>query len=132
MSDSLPQGADRRISKRIKKAFTTRIRIYGQPFGSDWNIVIARNVSAGGALFIYDSKIPAGTRLNMKINFLLAADPIQCFGRVLRCTPISASFCEVAVAFDEIDGQDARVINQAAEDIYKVQVPNRIASYATN
>lgn len=109
------QTKERRIHKRITKHFTARLRFYGD-HSADWSIVVLRNLSSSGALFVYDHQLAPGTLVNLKINFWAQQQPIQCFGRVLRANRISASFYEVAVYLSQIDNHDRQLIDWAAEE----------------
>lgn len=115
MTEMTATAQERRVTKRITKHFTARLRFYGD-HSADWSIVVLKNLSSNGALFVYDHQLTPGTLVNLKINFWAQQQPIQCFGRVLRSSRISASFYEVAVYLNQIDAHDRQLIDWAADE----------------
>jgi hypothetical protein len=127
MTELTVQTKERRVHKRITKHFTARLRFYGD-HSTDWSIVVLRNLSSSGALFVYDHQLTPGTLVNLKINFWAQQQPIQCFGRVLRTSKISASFYEVAVYLSQIDNHDRQLIDWAADEFVIKKTVNRLES----
>ena len=58
--------AEKRLHQRIDKSFTARFKEEGSPH---WDIVILQSLSAGGALFKFNRKLPIGSRVDLRINF---------------------------------------------------------------
>ena len=118
---------EKRRHQRIKKHFTARVRTYSDHSSPDWNIVVLRDLSAGGAMLVHDHRLPLGSLVNLKINFS-GERPIQCFGHVLRSQQISSSFHEVAVGFNQIDVNDARLIDGSVVSHYARKTADSVSA----
>ncbi len=120
------QGRERKAFKRIKQQFTTRIRVSNLDEMLGWNLVVSRNLSAGGILFNFDREIPMDTPVELKIQFPLLRDPIFCKGKVVRVQRSELpSIYSIAALFTHIDTPFVETINAAAEDFYSKK-PGRI------
>lgn len=79
---------EKREYKRIKRSFTTRIRICRENNEADaqgkWDIVTMKDFSANGMAFNYTKKIPVGTKLEFNIALPFIKEPIYSQGQVLR------------------------------------------------
>ncbi|MDD5438682.1 MAG: PilZ domain-containing protein [Candidatus Omnitrophica bacterium] len=118
-------GLERRIYKRIPKNFTVKFRIRKRENlkvgHSDWPIGILENLSAGGALFKYNRDLPLNSLIDFRIRSPISRAPIECRGKVVRVEPIiNASIARIGIAFVKITGQNKRIINEFADDFYKV------------
>jgi hypothetical protein len=88
---------------------------------SVWDLVLVKNISAGGLLFPYDSEIPSGSILDLKINFSLNRPPLLCTGQVLRClSKCHPPAYEIAVRFLTLKQAEADLIEEQAEKFYAV------------
>ena len=117
------QGIERRKCKRISGHFivespkrTHRVR---RIIPGGWNVVIASNLSASGALFDYNRIIEIGELIDMRVYFPAYKTPINCIGKVIRIEgPDSAPVRSVAVTFVKIDKNEKKMIDKVAERAY--------------
>ena len=111
--------ADRQY-KRLKKPFVIRFRVrqdeaFSDVFGG-WNIVTAEDLSAGGALFIYDQQLEVGAVLDLKINFPAFENPITCNAKVVRVEQLKHSaFYHIAIMFTDIKDNEKEILNSAVD-----------------
>ena len=123
-------GGERRLYKRIAKPFMARFRVLKDAVSDmssgDWDMVVMKNLGAGGMLFNYDKEIDMGSVLDFKINFPAKDDPIECEGKVIRIeeTP-HPSIVRVATVFTKIREEEKTMINSLAEEFYSNK-PGRI------
>ena len=123
-------GGERRLYKRIAKPFMARFRVLKDAVpsasSSDWDMVVMKNLGAGGILFNYDKSIDMGSLLDFKINFPATEKPIKCEGKVIRIeeTP-HPSIIRIAAVFTKISKEEKTMINNLAESFYSNQ-PGRI------
>ncbi len=83
---------------------------------NDWDSVILKNLSAGGALFFYNKELEIGTLLSLKIYVPEAILIINCVGKVIRIDkPKSTSMYGIAIKLIDIGEQEKEVINTAVE-----------------
>jgi len=128
---SVYPGGERRLYKRIAKPFMTKFRILkdepSQEDSASWDMVVVKNLGAGGILFNYDKKMDMGSLLDLKINFPASEQPIKCTGKVIRIedTP-HPSVVRIAAVFTEISEEEKAMINNLAEGFYSNR-PGRIA-----
>jgi len=106
--------------KRLKKPFVIRFRVHQDDDFSDvfggWNIVTAEDLSAGGALFIYDQQLEVGSMLDLKINFPAFENPITCNAKVVRVEQLKHSaFYHIAIMFTDIKDNEKEILNSAVD-----------------
>ena len=119
MIDPDYQGPERRRYKRIKKQYTVSFSESGQDAKPLWDMVVVRNISAGGVLFNFDRKIEKGSMLNFKINMAYGKKPIQCQGEVIRVKDLGGGATyEIAVNYTDIDPKQSQFIDESAEKFY--------------
>ncbi len=111
---------EKRKHKRIEKPFIIKLQaIPDEPkerISPDWDMVVAKDLGAGG-LFFYSSKnLGIDTALDLKIGFSTSTPPIKCVGLVVRIKkqPYTSIF-GIAVAFTKIDAQEKEMINRTAQ-----------------
>jgi c-di-GMP-binding flagellar brake protein YcgR len=106
---------ERRRHKRIQKAYSVSIRPEGETH-AEWDMILLKDISAGGIHFRYDSEWKIGAHLDMKIQFELNQAPIRCTGTVVRClafgNPVSY---DIGVQYLSIGQQEAALIDQTAQ-----------------
>ena len=113
------RGPERRRYKRIKKQYTVSFSKSGQGAKPSWDMVVVRNISAGGVLFNFDRKIEEGSKLNFKFSMAYGKKPIQCQGEVIRVKDLGdGSMYEIAVNYIDIDPKQSQFINKSAEKFY--------------
>ena len=83
-------------------------------------MVFTKDISAGGLLFTYDCDIPAGTVIDLKINFALNQPQILCSGQVMRSLAKGRpTVYEIAVRFLTLRKSEGDLINESAEKFYE-------------
>jgi hypothetical protein len=112
-------GPERRKYKRVGKQYMARfqIRSDAQETGSvDWDSVILKNVSVGGALFFYTKDLEIGTLLDLKIYMPKAILIINCVGEITRIDiPRPTSMFRTAIKFIDIGEREKELINKSIE-----------------
>ncbi len=128
-------GREKRRFERIEKPFIVKLQtIPEEPkerISPDWDMVVSRDLGAGG-LFFYSSKnLGIGTALDLKIGFSTSSPPIECAGIVVRVKeqPYTSIF-GIGAAFTKIDEQDMEMINKTALDISRLENHNLKRSHA--
>jgi len=116
-------GAERRHYKRINKNFMSKLRIWEETENkiveSGWNMVSLQNLSAGGVLMNLNRSIDVNSLVDLKINFPMADEPIECTGKVVRVEdPSDVPLYRVAVTFTKIKEEDKNTIQEAADVFY--------------
>ena len=121
MSNGHKKREDERIKPRTTKYFARfRVKLHEEQEISspDWETVILRDISAGGALFFYKKDLGIGTLLDLKIYVTKDTHNINCVGKIIRIEkPKSTSMFGIAVKFIEIGEQEKELINKMAEGI---------------
>ncbi len=80
----------------------------------DWNLVVAKNMSADGVLFYYAFEdLEIDSLVDFKIYFSKSSPPIECVGKIIRTKehPTSPLY-ELAISFIEMDEQKREMINK--------------------
>jgi len=110
-------GPDRRRHKRIEEKFMARMRLRK---GASWEIVILKNLSATGALFLYGQRLPVGSVVELRINFpFYQKSIIATVARTVRVeSQARTSLFRIAVAFTEIGKDEQSSIDKAANDLF--------------
>ncbi len=112
-------GKEKRRYERIEKPFIVRLQtIPDEPkerISPDWDMVVAKDLGAGGVFFYASKNLGIGTALDLKIGFSTSSPPIECVGIVVRVKeqPYTSIF-GIAAAFTKIDAQEKEMINRAA------------------
>ncbi len=118
----MPQDSNKRKYIRTDRPFALKIRIKpdeGQKVTfTDWNMVMATNLSAGGVFLYYAfDDIEIGSLFDLRIHISMPLFTINCVGKVIRIKKQPKSLIVVvAIAFTEIDEQDRELINEAVEN----------------
>jgi hypothetical protein len=118
----MSKGQERRKYKRIEKQYMTRFRIRSDEVhemeSDDWDSVILKNVSKGGALFFYNKDLGLDTLLDLKIYLPKAILIINCVGKIIRShKPQLESMFTIAVKFIDIGDREKELTNKAVEGI---------------
>jgi hypothetical protein len=116
----MSKGQERRKHNRIEKQYMTRFKIRSdaQEAGSDdWDTVVLKNVSTGGALFLHRKDLGIGTLLDLKI-YVKSTLTINCVGEITRIDKPqpNSMFC-FAIRFIDIGEQEKELINKAVGGI---------------
>lgn len=110
-----PLSPDRRRYKRIRKAYSVHLRPESQTQVFDWDMVLIKDISAGGLFFRHETEWKIGTHLDLKIHFALNQAPIRCTGEIVRCLASgSPIFYEVGVRFLSMGTQESALIQESA------------------
>ncbi len=110
----------KRKYKKIEKEYMARFAIRADEAqemeSNDWDSVILKNVSAGGALFFYNKDLEIGTLLYLKIYVPKAILIINCVGKIIRIDkPKPTSMFGIAIKFTEIGEKEEELINKSVE-----------------
>jgi hypothetical protein len=115
-------GQERRKYRRIEKPFIARFRIKQyeglEMSSTKWDMVQARDISAGGLAFIYTKNLGFNSLLDFKIDISRSTPTINCVGKIIRVEdPQPPSMCHIATEFTEIDKQEKEMIKTAFEKL---------------
>ena len=128
-------GKEKRQYERIEKPFIVKLQtIPEEPkerISPDWDMVVAKDLGAGG-LFFYSSKnLGIGTALDFKIGFSTSSPPVECVGIVLRVKeqPYTSIF-GIAAAFTKIDEREKEMINRTALEMSRQPNQNLNPAFA--
>ena len=127
-------GKEKRQYERIEKPFIVKLQsIPDEPkerISPDWDMVVAKDLGAGGVFFYSSKNLGIGTVLDFKIGFSTSSPPIECVGIVVRVKeqPYTSIF-GISAAFTKIDEQDREMINKTASDISRLENHNLKRAY---
>ncbi len=87
-------------------------------FSAEWDMIVLRVFSAGGALFFHKKDLGIGTLLDLKIDVPKSTLTIQCVGEILRSDKIQPTsiFC-IAIKFVDMEEREKELINTAVKGI---------------
>jgi hypothetical protein len=106
----------KKIGKQYMARFAIRSDEAQEMESNDWDSVILKNVSAGGALFFYNKDLEIGTLLYLKIYVPKAILIINCVGKIIRIDkPKSTSMLGIAIKFTEIGEKEEELISKSVE-----------------
>ncbi len=111
---------EKREHKRIEKPYMARLRIKqyeGLEISSaEWDMVLLKDLSAGGALFDYSKYLGFGSLLDLKIDISKYTPTINCVGEIIRSDKLQhiSVFCN-AIKFIDIGEHEKEAINTAVE-----------------
>ncbi len=117
----------KRIGKQYMAKFTIRSDEAQEMESNDWDTVILKNISAGGALFFYNIELEIGTLLYLKIYVPNTALIINCVGKVTRIEQFEpTSVFTNSIKFIDIGKKEKETINttvaEALEQTNKTSV----------
>ncbi len=121
------KGIEKRKYQRINKPFIIRFRI--RPDKSNgmvttaWDMVVARDLGAGGVYFQYNKDLGVDSLLDFKINCSKSTPLINCIGKINRIkeqtnTPIFG----IATTFTEIDKHNREEISKVVENSLRKEI----------
>lgn len=116
----MPVYKERRKYKRIEKPCMARLRIRRdediEKSSSRWDLVVLKDLSAGGALFSYGKYLKLCSLLDLKINLSIDTPAIKCSGRITRIEPSPPhSSLYIATEFTDIKEKEKQMINSTIE-----------------
>jgi c-di-GMP-binding flagellar brake protein YcgR len=111
---------ERRKYKRIEMPYMAKLRIKryeGQEISSArWDLVVLKDLSAGGALFSYGKYLKLCSLLDLKIDVSTDTPTIRCAGRVTRIEQSQPhSLLHIATEFTDIKEKEKEMINTTVE-----------------
>ena len=111
--------SEKRKYKRIEKPYVTRFRVKPDNFqdiaSTEWDMVAASDLGAGGTFFYTGKSLEIGTTLDLKIGFSKSSPFIKCVGRVTRAKRHLDTFIfGIAIEFTEIDEHIKAILNNTA------------------
>jgi hypothetical protein len=126
---------EKRKHKRIEKPFI--VKLYAIPDGAndrispDWDMVVAKDLGAGGVFFYSSRNLEIDTLLGLRIGFSTATPPIECVGKVVRIIEQpDTSIFGIATTFTKIDEQEKELINRTAEELSRQENQNLNPAFA--
>ena len=104
---------DRRKYPRVTQPHTIRFHAVAPEKQGNWDMVLSKNLSAGGVFFDYPSTIAPETLLSFKINTHVGEKPVECAGKVRRCETINPALkrFHIAVEFFKTHASDLNRLN---------------------
>ncbi len=129
------KGIEKRKYERIEKPFIIKLQsIPDEPkerISPDWDMVVAKDLGAGGVFFQCSKNLGIGTSLDLKIGFSTSTPPIKCVGEVVRVKkqPYTSIF-GIAVAFTKINAQHKEMINRTALEMSRQPIQNFAPAFA--
>jgi c-di-GMP-binding flagellar brake protein YcgR len=114
----------RRKYKRMENPYMARFRIKQykdlERSSAEWDVVVLKDLSAGGALFNYNRNLRIGSLLDLKIDVSTTTPTIKCAGKVTRIEQSQPhSILRIATEFTEIDEREKKIINTTIEKALK-------------
>jgi hypothetical protein len=128
-------GKEKRRYERIEKPFIVKLQtIPEEPkerISPDWDMVVAKDLGAGGVFFYSSKNLGIGTALDFKIGFSTSSPPIECVGIVVRVKeqPYTSIF-GIAAAFTKIDEREKEMINRTALEMSRPPNQNLNPAFA--
>ncbi len=128
-------GKEKRRYERIEKPFIVKLQtIPEEPkerISPDWDMVVAKDLGAGGVFFYSSKNLGIGTALDFKIGFSTSSPPVECVGIVLRVKeqPYTSIF-GIAAAFTKIDEREKEMINRTALEMSRQPNQNLNPAFA--
>ena len=132
---TMSNGSEKRKYKRIEKPFIVKLQtLPDEPkerVSPDWDMVVAKDLGAGGVFFHCSKNLGIGTALDLKIGFSTSTPPIKCVGEVVRIIkqPYTSIF-GIAVAFTKIHAQQKEMINRTALEMSRQPTQNFAPAFA--
>ncbi len=128
-------GSEKRKYERIEKPFVVKLKTLPdeakETVSPDWDMVVAKDLGAGGLFFHCSNNLGIGTILDFKIGFSTSSPPIECVGIVLRVKeqPHTSIF-GIAIAFTKIDAHEKEMINRTALELSRQPNQNFTTAFA--
>ncbi len=113
---------EKRKYKRREKPYMARLRVKqyeGLEISSaEWDMVLLKDLSAGGALFDYSKYLGFGSLLDLKIEVSESTPTINCVGKIIRSDKLQhiSVFCN-AIKFIDIGKKEKETINTTVEAV---------------
>ena len=129
------KGSEKRKYKRIEKPFVVKLKTLPdeakETVSPDWDMVVAKDLGAGGVFFHCSRNLGIGTSLDLKIGFSTSTPPIKCVGVVVRIKkqPYTSIF-GIAIAFTKIDAHEKEIINRTALEMSRQPIQNLNPAFA--
>ncbi len=129
------KGIEKRKYQRIEKPFIVKLKTLpdkAKEMVSDgWDMVVAKDLGAGGVFFHCSKNLGIGTVLDLKIGFSTSTPPIKCVGVVVRIKeqPHTSIF-GIAIAFTRIDAHEKEMINRTALEMSRQPNQNLNPAFA--
>ena len=129
------KGSEKRKYKRIEKPFVVKLKTLPdeakETVSPDWDMVVAKDLGAGGVFFHCSRNLGIGTSLDLKIGFSTYTPPIKCVGIVVRIRkqPYTSIF-GIAIAFTKIDAHEKEIINRTALEMSRQPIQNLNPAFA--
>ena len=125
----MQRDTEKRKHKRIEKPFIVKLHAIPNKangrISPDWDMVVAKDLGAGGVFFYTSKNLGVGTVLDLRIGFSTSIPPIKCIGIVVRVKEQpDTSIFGIATAFTKIDEQEKELIKKTAEEVSRQENHN--------
>jgi hypothetical protein len=113
---------ERREYERREKPYMVRFRtiplVAKNMVSTDWDVVAAKNLSAGGMLFNYNKNLELDSLLDFKIDIPKYTPTINCVGKIIRIEELQpTSLFRIEIKFTDIGEQEKELLSKAIEEI---------------
>jgi hypothetical protein len=118
----MSDGQERRRYRRIENPYITRFRIKPDKIQkmvpTNWDLIVEKNLSAGGTSFYTKKDLGIGTLLGLKIDIPKSTPTINCIGKIIRSDQLKPTsvFC-IAIKFIDIGEKEKEMINTTIEEL---------------
>ncbi len=131
----MQSDTEKRKHKRIEKPYIVKLHAIPDEakdrISPDWDMVVAKDLGAGGVFFYTSKDLRIGTLLDLRIGFSTATPPIECVGKVVRIKEQpDTSIFGIATNFTKIDEQKKELINRTAEELSRQKNQNVNPAFA--
>jgi hypothetical protein len=132
---TMQRDIEKRKHKRIEKPFIVKLHAIPNKangrISPDWDMVVAKDLGAGGVFFYSSKNLGIGTALDLKIGFSTSIPPMECIGIVVRVKEQpDTSIFGIATAFTKIGEQEKELINKTAEEVSRQGNQNFAPAFA--
>ncbi len=126
---------EKRKHQRVEKPFIVKLHAIPDAangrISPDWDMVVAKDLGAGGVFFYTSKNLGVGTLLDLRIGFSTSIPPIECIGIVVRVKEQpDTSIFGIATAFTKIGEQEKELINETAEKMSRQPNQNLNPAFA--
>jgi hypothetical protein len=90
---------------------------------AEWDMVILKDLSAGGALFYYNKYLGFASLLDLKIYLPKSTSTINCVGKITRIEQFKpTSMFTITIKFIYIGEQEKEMINTTIEEFLEYKI----------
>jgi len=112
---------ERRRYFRVKTELPIRV-VDRSVEDAEEQILVSRDISAGGASIISGNPVPEGHELSITIDLRDGHEPFKCAAAVVRCRPYGKDRYELGLSFRDVSERDADRLVEALLKIARAQI----------